>query len=104
MSDVSRLEAWYSRQCDGKWEHQYGVNIGTLDNPGWTLTVDLVKTDLASAPFTTIAEGVGPDEHSDNSSWISCKRVGYQWKGAGDESKLGRLISEFVTWAEQHDS
>src|SRR5882762_11283258 len=45
MKALSLLEKWYSAQCDGDWEHQYGVSIGTLDNPGWTLEIDLRGTD-----------------------------------------------------------
>jgi len=40
------LQEWYHSQCDGDWEHGYGVAIGTLDNPGWTITVNLDGTDL----------------------------------------------------------
>jgi hypothetical protein len=29
------LQAWYAEQCDGDWEHQFGVSVETLDNPGW---------------------------------------------------------------------
>ena len=31
---------WYLSQCNGDWEHAYGVKIDTLDNPGWTLEVE----------------------------------------------------------------
>lgn len=39
--------AWYRSQCDGDWEHQNGVRIGTLDNPGWSIDVDLAGTRQA---------------------------------------------------------
>ncbi|MFE2849501.1 Imm53 family immunity protein, partial [Streptomyces scopuliridis] len=29
------LQNWYTQQCDGDWEHEWGVKIATLDNPGW---------------------------------------------------------------------
>ena len=32
------LQRWYVAQCDGEWEHAYGVEIGTLDNPGWSIS------------------------------------------------------------------
>jgi len=32
---MERIQDWYRRQCDGDWEHSYGVKIETLDNPGW---------------------------------------------------------------------
>jgi len=47
VSAVESLMAWYRSQCDGEWEHQHGVRIGTLDNPGWSLDVDLAETPHA---------------------------------------------------------
>jgi len=44
MDSLSLLEKWYSSQCDGDWEHQYGVKLETLDNPGWTLEIDICRT------------------------------------------------------------
>ena len=43
------LQRWYVTQCDGEWEHSYGVTIDTLDNPGWTIRIDLTGTSLARA-------------------------------------------------------
>ena len=60
MSALSRLEAWYMRQCNDDWEHQYGVKIDTLDNPGWSVTVDLIDTNLDGVDFVTVAENAGP--------------------------------------------
>ena len=41
------LEQWYVSHCDGNWEHQYGVRVDTLDNPGWSVQID-VGGDLNS--------------------------------------------------------
>ena len=30
------LMQWYLGECNNDWEHTYGVEIGTLDNPGWS--------------------------------------------------------------------
>jgi hypothetical protein len=38
------LMAWYQSNCNGDWEHQNGIKIGTLDNPGWYLEVNLENT------------------------------------------------------------
>lgn len=27
--------------CDGDWEHQGGITIQTVDNPGWVITLHL---------------------------------------------------------------
>lgn len=33
MDILKWLENWYSSNCDGDWEHLYGITIRTLDNP-----------------------------------------------------------------------
>jgi hypothetical protein len=47
------LQQWYLAECNGDWEHSYGVHIETLDNPGWMLKVDLRDTSLAERSFQT---------------------------------------------------
>ena len=55
MSDeLSWLQQWYSAHCDGEWEHGFGVTIATLDNPGWSVTIDVEGTQLASTPFESV--------------------------------------------------
>jgi hypothetical protein len=39
-----RLQRWYVAQCDDEWEHSYGVRIDTIDNPGWSVRLDLKDT------------------------------------------------------------
>nr|TKK07812.1 hypothetical protein SrhCFBP13529_11555 [Stenotrophomonas rhizophila] len=46
MHALDRLQKWYADQCDGDWEHSFGIRIDTLDNPGWTVSVDLTDTAL----------------------------------------------------------
>lgn len=40
------LQSWYESQCDGDWEHCFGVRINTVDNPGWRVCVGLSETDM----------------------------------------------------------
>ncbi|MFD6825188.1 immunity 53 family protein [Streptomyces sp. NPDC060085] len=64
MSDsdsvLSWLQGWYAEQCDGDWEHEWGIKIDTLDNPGWTITIDLEGTSLEEReyPERTIERGL----------------------------------------------
>ncbi len=41
---LSKLEQWYASQCNGDWEHAFGVRIDTLDNPAWSVAIDLRDT------------------------------------------------------------
>ena len=51
---VSTLERWYVSQCNGEWEHGYGVRISTLDNPGWAVRIGLHDTKKQDASFDHI--------------------------------------------------
>lgn len=71
------LEDWYSDQCDGDWEHQNGIDIGNIDNPGWTLKVDLTGTSLENIPFeefciTTMTRSFGGDAGETHASFMPC--------------------------------
>lgn len=40
------LEKWFYDQCNGDWEHEEGITIESLDNPGWMLKINIDYTDL----------------------------------------------------------
>jgi hypothetical protein len=48
---VEWLQQWYSDQTDGEWEHAYGIVIDNIDNPGWSIKIDLIDTPLSSKQF-----------------------------------------------------
>ena len=90
MDNIQKLQLWYSRQCDGSWEHQYGVSIDTLDNPGWTVVVDLVGTDLQTMQMESI---VGEKNEHD---WLQCKIEDGKFVGNGGPLKLDAILRLFV--------
>jgi|SRR5215213_6493358 len=90
MDNIQKLQLWYSRQCDGSWEHQYGVSIDTLDNPGWTVVVDLVGTDLQTMQMESIVEE--KNEHD----WLQCKIEEGKFVGNGGPLKLDAILRLFV--------
>src|ERR1700722_12742042 len=55
------LQRWYKIHCNGDWEHSYGIQIDTLDNPGWTITIDLQDTDLHIKNFEKITIKISYD-------------------------------------------
>jgi hypothetical protein len=101
--DVEWLTRWYLAQCDEDWEHQYGVTIDTLDNPGWRLSVDLEGTPLEDRAFEPICDNVDDQDAvhgpSGDFRWLICKREGQKFIGYGGPRDLGRLIRIFRTWA-----
>ncbi|MFI1583729.1 immunity 53 family protein [Embleya sp. NPDC020630] len=56
------LRNWYARRCDGDWEHERGVRIATLDNPGWTIEIDLAETDPEGHPYPLRIIDRGPQD------------------------------------------
>lgn len=105
MSDTSLnwLVQWYLSQCDNDWEHSYGLELGTLDNPGWTLKIDLSETTLEGRSFTKVQHGEPTDDldewHRTGSWWVA------EVKDAKLEAACGPLdlpavITFFQDWVE----
>jgi Immunity protein 53 len=94
---IARLQAWYAAQCDGNWEHSYGVAIDTLDNPGWLVKIDLTDTDLEEKSFALASRG----DSKHDSDWLHCKVENHQFIGAGGASNLPEILEVFLTWAGQ---
>lgn len=95
---IAILQEWFLINCNGDWEHTHGCRIGTLDNPGWYVEIDLDDTYLDVMSFTEI--NIQKNIQSD---WIVCKIEKKTFKGYGDPNKLGDIIKVFMTWKENAD-
>lgn len=91
-SSIHRLEAWYASQCDGDWEHRLGVNIDTLDNPGWHVRIDLADTELASKNFERV------EIERSARDWVVCYREGSIFHGVGGAKNLDDILETFLEW------
>jgi hypothetical protein len=91
---LERLERWYCAQCDGDWEHSEGVEITTLDNPGWHIRVSLADTGLQSRPFERIKM-----ERSDD-DWLQAWVEDDAWNAAAGPLNLAEALSTFLSWAD----
>lgn len=87
---LSRLQEWYQRQCDGDWEHSYGVKIDTLDNPGWLVTIDLTGTEWGhlASPRKTV-------ERSET-DWIQSEITDGKFIGVGGAGNLEEVLELFL--------
>lgn len=98
MNDpLTRLQRWYAGRCDGDWEHQHGVTIGTLDNPGWTLSVDLVDTEWEGLQMPPFSEG----DSAEDASWLACGVENQRFHGACSPERLHELVERFLRIVEQ---
>lgn len=83
------LQNWYKTNCNGDWEHTYGIKIETLDNPGWSVVVDLKETNLEhlTREYTLI-------ENSDD-DWYALSITDSRFEASSDPSKLEFLLYKF---------
>ena len=95
--NLNWLTDWYASHCDGEWEHGYGVNIKTLDNPGWRLTIDLRGTELENVPFDEVRHN-----YDDDISWWTCFLRDKAFHAACGARDLASVIGVFRTWAERN--
>src|SRR5690348_2409725 len=86
---IKRLQSWYKINCNGDWEHSYGLNITNLDNPGWAVTIDLEETPFEDSVF---------EKSIDNgeSDWMIIKVSDKKLVGHGDPNKLLTIIEIFL--------
>ena len=86
---LTRLQNWYLTNCDGDWEHSYGISINTLDNPGWTIKIDLSDTCLQDLHY---------DKHIDNGTfdWLFIKVADKVLEASGDPTKLTTILTIFL--------
>jgi hypothetical protein len=84
------LQQWYQAQCDGEWEHQKGVRIDTLDNPGWAVKADV----MMSSPPDPLA--IDRSEHD----WIRCEVKGARFEGFGGPGNLIELLNVLRSWVQ----
>jgi len=94
MDLLTWLQGWFFAQCDGDWEHEFGVEITTLDNPGWRVVIDLSGTDLDAAPFSAA------DSRRSEHDWFHCEVADKKFKIACGPTSLADALDVFRTWAD----
>ena len=62
-----------------------------MDNPGWSLKIDLTGTGLDSKPFTPI-EDTAPED-----SWIHCKVENRRFEANCGPTMLSTAIGYFLS-------
>jgi hypothetical protein len=91
---LERLMGWFRSNCDGDWEHQHGIQIGTLDNPGWYLDVSIEDTPQAGSTIPRkLVERTATD-------WVAVEVKDNMFRGHGGPDNLSELIDLFVAFVE----
>ena len=92
-SIIQWLQDWTKSQIDGDWEHELGVSISMLDNPGWILSADVSNY----GDFLKETKPLGRDNDVD---WIDFEvrviaKTYVYIEIFGDISKLNKILYSF---------
>lgn len=95
MDILQWIQEWYNRFCWDEERHYYGIKIETLDNPGWSVKIEICDTPLENKAFRENCQDNG------DSDLDLLQSRGWFFKGAGDPNKLIPILEVFRDWAEQ---
>lgn len=92
-SIIQWLQDWTKSQIDGDWEHELGISISMLDNPGWILSADVSNY----GDFLKETKPLGRDNDVD---WIDFEirviaKTYVYIEILGDISKLNKILYSF---------
>ncbi len=92
-SIIQWLQDWTKSQIDGDWEHELGISISMLDNPGWILSADVSNY----GDFLKETKPLGRDNDVD---WIDFEirviaKTYVYIEIFGDISKLNKILYSF---------
>ncbi len=88
------LQAWYAMQCDGEWDHGFGVRIGTLDNPGWHVSIEVSGTAAESLYLEPV------ETYRSEHDWVVVKKEDTAFHAYCGPLNLGEALHAFWLWVE----
>ncbi len=89
--NLTSLQMWYLSNCDGDWEHQSGIKIETLDNPGWRVSVSPPQGISFDKDFS-----INHQNEDDENDWIICRIEGDNFVGYSGPTKLNEIVRKFL--------
>jgi len=89
VETIEWIENWFLNNCDGDWEHTWGIEITTLDNPGWQVKIDLQNTNLEDLSIEYRLIEVSEID------WYGYKIEDGVFIAAGDPNKLKLILEKF---------
>ncbi len=94
INNFEWLQKWYQSQCDGDWEHEYGIKIETVDNPGWYVVINLTGTVCEGKLFSPI------QVNTNDNDWYFCLLRDNSFEASCGPCNLDIILNIFRNWAE----
>jgi hypothetical protein len=95
MEILDWIQNWFKDNCNGQWEQGDGIQITTLDNPGWEVEIDISNTSIATITIEWILNEKGPQD------WYGVKIEDQKFNASGDSGKLVFLLGLFKEMIEK---
>lgn len=95
MNTFDKIQQWYKENCDEDWDHPYGVEITTMDNPGWRVKIDLIDTVLHEKAFEKIDTYTLSKIHSQliiKQPYIALRLLIYRGRRVGENAQLTIIL------------
>jgi hypothetical protein len=92
------LEKWYYAQCDGDWEHQFGIKIETIDKNRWSVQITIQETEMEDKLFPEI------NIRYSEKDWIYCSLKNGHFDAECGLLNLPEVLQIFRTWTESFSS
>lgn len=89
MEILDWIQNWFQENCDGEWEQGSGIQITTLEDPGWEIEIDISTTSIANLEVDWILNEVGTHD------WYGVKIENQKFSASGDAGKLEFLLNLF---------
>ncbi|WP_071885056.1 immunity 53 family protein [Hymenobacter sp. DG25B] len=90
MELLQRIQRWYTINCNGDWEHSYGISITNIDNPGWKVNIDLNETCIKNVSFDY------PIIERTPTNWVGYSVKEAVFRGSGGPENLTEILIYFL--------
>lgn len=98
MEILDWIQNWFKANCDGNWEGGDGIQITTLENPGWEIEIDISNTSIANITIEWILNENGKQD------WYGVKIENQKFIASGDADKLTFLLELFKKMIERMEN
>lgn len=92
MNSIETIASWYKKNVRQDEPNTLIINIESLDNPGWWVTINLKGTDFEKETFSKI------ENEKTQNDWIKLFVRTSKFEGFGDPFKLDTILKCFGTW------
>ena len=97
MDLLDWLQNWCLNYLTNNVANTPSIKIGTLDNPGWAVDIQLTDTPFEKRKFAPIK--IDDEEHD----WVHCKIENSIFYGRGGPCNLENILETFKNWVAENE-